>query len=64
MEIDDRITLVKKLIAHREEIDQQLAALFGGELPEKKERRCGSCGEIGHQARHCPKKANSEIVAQ
>lgn len=64
MDIDDRIALAKKLIAQREEIDQQLAALLGGEPPEKKERKCSHCGEVGHNSRACPKKANRESAVQ
>ena len=54
--IDDRIALAKKLLAEREEIDRQLAELFGGELPEGKRRVCSVCGVEGHNARSCPTK--------
>lgn len=50
MDIDDRITLAKKLIAQREEIDQKLAELFG---VESKPRVCGKCNKPGHTARSC-----------
>jgi hypothetical protein len=54
MDIDERITLAKELIAKREEIDHQLADLFGGVAPAKKTRTCKVCGEAGHDARSCP----------
>jgi hypothetical protein len=54
MDIDERITIAKDLIAKREEIDRQLADLFGGAVPTKKTRACKVCGEAGHDARSCP----------
>jgi hypothetical protein len=56
MDIDDRITRAKALIAKREEIDEQLAALFGGALPTKKTRRCKICDGEGHNAITCPER--------
>jgi hypothetical protein len=53
MEIDDRIAIAKALIARREEIDLQLAALFGGQMPQKRQQKCKSCGEAGHRADIC-----------
>lgn len=38
MSIESRITAAKELIRKREEIDQQLAELFGGQLPKKQKR--------------------------
>ena len=55
MNIEDRITRAKELIARREDIDRQLAALFGGVAPSRKVLRCSSCGEEGHNAKTCPK---------
>ena len=54
MDIDERITIAKELIAKREEIDAKLAELFGGAtLPAKVERACKRCGQTGHNARNC-----------
>jgi hypothetical protein len=56
MDIEERISIVKDLIAKREEIDRQLAELFGGTIAEsasKTERKCKTCGELGHTARTC-----------
>ena len=54
MDIDERIALAKELIAKREEIDRQLADLFGGASPTKKTRTCKLCGASDHDARSCP----------
>ena len=62
MELDDRIVIVKKLITEREEIDRKLSELLGGELSDKKERRCSICHEVGHQARTCPTKQKSNGI--
>ena len=55
--LDERITRVKELISQREEIDAELAGLFGFE-PRQTEtrspRRCSKCGEAGHRATNCP----------
>ena len=56
MNIDDRIALVSKLVAQREEINQQLNALFGGSAISKKQPRCSHCGQEGHNAKTCPEK--------
>jgi hypothetical protein len=53
MELDDKIALTKDLIRRRDEIDEQLIALLGGEL-KKKTVKCSNCGETGHTARTCP----------
>jgi hypothetical protein len=60
LDIDDKITRAKELIAEREAIDALLDELFrGGEpLSRMKGRKCGQCGELGHQARACPKRAD------
>jgi hypothetical protein len=58
MNIEDRIALVKDLIRKREEIDQQLADLFGGQTPKK--TKCSICGSTEHTARTCPQKAVPE----
>ena len=54
MEIDDQIALAKSLIAKRQEIDEQLAALFAGTIQLKKARRCKICDGEGHNASTCP----------
>ena len=53
MDIDDRIATVKDLIAKREEIDAQLAALFRGQAPQKRQQKCSRCGKGGHRADTC-----------
>jgi hypothetical protein len=54
MDIDDRIARVKDLIQKREEIDKELAGLFGITVKSKKTLRCSKCGEEGHNAKTCP----------
>jgi hypothetical protein len=54
MDIDERIAIAKELITKREDIDRQLADLFGGAVPTKKTRTCKVCGEAGHDTRSCP----------
>jgi hypothetical protein len=56
VDIDDQIARVKALIAKREEIDEQLAALFGGAPLAKKSRRCKVCDGEGHSATTCPER--------
>lgn len=56
MELDDKIALTKGLIRRREEIDEQLTALLGGEI-KKKPVKCSTCGEAGHTARSCPSRS-------
>jgi len=58
MEIDAKIARVKDVIAKREEIDAELASLFGLTAPQRKLQKCASCGEPGHTARTCRKDAN------
>ncbi len=55
MSIEARIALAKDLIRKREEIDQQLAELFGGGAAPKK--KCSICGSTEHTARSCPQKS-------
>jgi hypothetical protein len=66
MTIDERIALASKLIAQREEIDQQLNALFGGSAASRKQPRCSHCGQEGHNAKTCPDKliGKNELVEQ
>lgn len=60
MTIDDQIAQAKELIARREEIDRQLTELFAGAPVTRKTPRCAVCGEVGHNAKTCPTKANEE----
>jgi hypothetical protein len=61
MEIDDRIALAKDLIQKREEIDTELAGLFGIALKSKKTLRCSKCGEEGHNAKTCPTQETASV---
>jgi hypothetical protein len=56
MNIDTQIARVKELIAKREEIDAELAGMFGIEPKAKKPQRCSICNGEGHSARTCPQK--------
>jgi hypothetical protein len=53
MDIDDRIAKAKSLIQKREEIDAELAEMFGVSVRGKKTPRCSKCGEEGHNAKTC-----------
>lgn len=53
MDID--VNRVRDLLDKRDEIDQELTAIFGG-TKERKPQRCSKCTEEGHSARTCPKK--------
>jgi hypothetical protein len=57
MNLEDRIAVAKELIRKREEIDQQLAELFGGAAPKK--QKCSICGSTEHTARTCPQKSSA-----
>jgi hypothetical protein len=54
MDIDERIARAKDLIQKREEIDTELAGLFGIAVKAKKTLRCSKCGAEGHNAKTCP----------
>jgi hypothetical protein len=54
--INDKITRAKELIAQRETIDAELAALFAGGTVAKKTKKCGTCRQEGHSTRTCPNK--------
>jgi hypothetical protein len=53
MTIDESIARVKELIQKREEIDAELAGLFGLSPRVKKTARCTKCGGEGHNAKTC-----------
>jgi hypothetical protein len=53
MIIDERIARVKELIQKREEIDAELAGMFGVAGRVKKPLRCSKCGGEGHNAKTC-----------
>jgi hypothetical protein len=53
MTIDESIARVKELIHKREEIDAELAVIFGLTARGKKTLRCSKCGAEGHNAKTC-----------
>jgi hypothetical protein len=56
MDLEERISAAKELIARRDEIDRQLGELFGGGESARNKiavRKCGRCGQEGHTARTC-----------
>lgn len=53
MTIEDRITIAKELIKKREDIDRQLAELFGGGSVATRKLKCSLCGSDEHNARTC-----------
>jgi hypothetical protein len=53
MDMDERISRVKDLIQKREEVDAELAGLFGISVKTKKTLRCSKCGEEGHNTKTC-----------
>jgi len=53
MELDTQ--RIRELLDRRDEIDQELAAVFAG-ATIKKTITCGNCHEQGHTARKCPSK--------
>lgn len=60
MELEPTITRVKQLIAQREAIEAELAAIFAGGSPTSVRRTptCKKCGEQGHTARSCTSATN------
>jgi hypothetical protein len=64
MTIDERISRVKDLIEKREEIDAELAGLFGLSPRGKKTTRCSKCGGEGHNAKTCDAPEPEIIGAQ
>ena len=63
MHLADQIARAKELIAKREEIDEQLAVLFGGTPLVKKTRRCKICDGEGHNAATCPERQDENPTA-
>jgi hypothetical protein len=62
VDIDTQIARIKELITKREEIDEQLAALFGGAAVTKKTRRCKICDGEGHNALTCPERPDKNAT--
>jgi len=60
MDIDAQIARIKEIITKREELDEQLAALFGGAAVTKKTRRCKICDGEGHNALTCPERPDKD----
>lgn len=55
--MDYDIARAKELIDQREEIDRQLAAIFGSSPGKSRAvQRCSKCGKEGHTARTCADK--------
>ena len=57
--MDYDIAKAKELIEQREEIDRQLAAIFGrgGSSPKTRAaQKCSKCNKEGHSARTCTEK--------
>jgi len=52
-------TKVRELLDARDKIDAELQSIFTNGK-ERKEIKCGNCGETGHTARTCPKKGDSQ----
>jgi hypothetical protein len=63
MTIDERIAQVKDLIQKREEIDAELAGLFGLATRAKKPLRCSKCGEEGRNAKTCTA-AEPQVISE
>ena len=59
MDIDNQIALAKELMRKWEDIDRQLADLFGGAIPAKRTQACKFCGASDHDARSCPQAGKS-----
>jgi hypothetical protein len=64
MTIDDRISRVKDLIQKREEIDAELAGLFGSAVRGKKAPRCSKRGEEGNTTpRHATRRSCTQSAS-
>lgn len=62
MDIDTKIERVKELIQKREDLDAELASIFGIAFKNKKASRCSRCGEEGHNAKTCPSQQPSPAM--
>lgn len=63
MDIRQKLARATELQGQIDTLSQELASLFGeGEAPEKAQRKCGKCGQPGHQARTCT--ATTAIAAE
>jgi hypothetical protein len=54
MDLD--VERVRDLLAKREDIDAELASIFGGKPAARRTLKCSVCSSEGHTARTCPAK--------
>jgi len=66
MTIDERIARVKDLIQKREEIDAELAGLFGLSPRVKKTALCTKCEGEGHNAKtyDAPEPQEPQVISE
>lgn len=51
----ERVARAAELVKQRDDIDNELKTIFGEiTTPPPQQRKCGHCGEPGHQKRTCP----------
>jgi hypothetical protein len=60
--LDIDIERVKELIGKREDIDAELAKLFGSKQTSRKPQQCSHCNLEGHTARNCPQKMPAATI--